>query len=381
MFKFNRKVAVLAVALSTLGVSANQVQAQTYSCSDATYGSGGTYSEATNCDANNTSNQSSTVTTSTAVLKAAASQTSGMISDRVATALDGGSAFQVSHNGFSASTGMAAGDHAGKIGAWAGGSWSSVEDDNASTEFDGNVYSGMVGIDYRVTPKVVVGLSLGYESTDIDTVYNGFGGQDGNIDADGYTIAPYVGYKILDNVSANLTVGYSDLEYDTSRYDPNTGNKITGTTDAQRYFVNASVQGDQMFQGNWHARGKVSVFYASEEKDAFTETESTGSTIANSKQDTDFGQASLDAKVGYVFDKVETYGLVGLEYDFTKDEAPVAAGQNRGSLDDSDFGAKFGAGLDFQIAPNITGGFEGYTVEFRDDYSEYTFTGGLRVQF
>lgn len=382
MFKQLKTAAILGSAFVLIGLSAQEAQAQ-YSCSDATYGSGsGTYNSTySSCSANNTANQASTVSTSVAVLKTAAAQSASLISSRVAAAVGTDSGFAMSANSFSASTGMAAGGHTSNIAAWVSGSWSDLEDDNTDTKFDGNVYTAMVGADYQIAPATVVGIAIGYEDVDIDTEYNGFGGVDGSLEGDGYTIAPYIGTDLGHGATATLTIGYSDLEYDTTRYDPNTGNRITGSTDADRYFVDASVNGQHQIDQYWRVRGKASVFYASEDKDGFTETESNGSTITQDDEDNDFGQISAQAKIGYLYQQFEPYALVGVEYDFTKDEAAVATGQNKASLDDEDFGAKFGAGVDFQFSPTVTGGVEAYTVEFRDDYSEYTLTGGLRVKF
>jgi outer membrane autotransporter protein len=271
---------------------------------------------------------------------------------------------------------MAAGDYRGKFGAWVSGAYSDVQDDNVSTKFDGNVYSAMAGIDYKVTPRAIIGVAVGYENTDLDTTYNR-----GTLEADGYTVAPYIGYMLSDSSSVNLTAGYTSLDYDVTRLDPNNSARLTGTTDADRYFIDASVNGKHNLQGNWNLFGKAAVFYASEEKDAYVETESTGATVNVASADNDLGVVSAEAKFAYTMEMVEPYLLTGVSYDFTKDEAPVAAGQSRSSLDDEDFAAKFGAGLNFQLAPNVTGSFEGYTVEFRDDYDEYTFTGGLRVKF
>lgn len=381
MQKLVKTLAVFgAVIVAGAGLS-GQAMAQ-YSCSNAIYGSGsgtynGTYSQ---CSANNTSNQASTVATSNAVLKVAAGQSARLIGNRIAGAFGSDSPnMQVSANGFTASTGMAAGDMNGKAGLWVSGSLSDVEDENDDTEFDGNIYNTLIGADYQLSSNTVVGIAVGYENIDIDTQYNGFGGNDGNLDGDGYTIAPYVGFKLGQSASADLTVGYSSLDYDTLRYDPVTGNSITGDTEGERYFINAALNGDHKTAGNWHLRGRTSVFYASEDKDGYTETESTGATIAVDDDETELGQFLVDARFGYMFNMMEPYALAGIEYDFAKDGQPVAAGQTE-SMDD-DFGAKFGGGLDFHLSPNLTGGVEAYTVEFRDDYNEYNVTGGVRLKF
>ena len=367
-------VCAAGLALATAGIgSANA--AGPYSCSNSSYGY--TYSS---CSTNNTANQSSTVATASTVLRTASSQTSKLVANRVGAALSGAApAVKVASNGFSASTGMAGGDMAGKLGVWASGSWSGVEDSNSATAYEGDIVTGLVGADYQVTSSVVAGLSVGYEDVDIDTEYNGYNGQDGSLEGDGYTIAPYVGVQVTDKLSADLTLGYSDIEYDTVRFDPNTGNRISGSTDAERYFVTAGVSGTQALPYDFLAKIRGSFFYATEDKDAFTETESDGTTIAVGDETTELGQIFLDTRWAYqAFEGAEPYALIGLEYDIIKDDVTAAAGQ---SIADDDFGAKFGAGVNVDLGNNITGGFEAYTVEFREDYDEYTATANLRVKF
>jgi outer membrane autotransporter protein len=95
----------------------------------------------------------------------------------------------------------------------------------------------------------------------------------------------------------------------------------------------------------------------------------------------------LEARLGYGFRFAEPYVLAAADYDFAKDEAAVGTGtslvsaQQKSSLDEKDFGARLGGGLNFQLGSNMTGGVEAYTVEFRDDYQEYTVSGGLRLNF
>ncbi len=369
-------VVCLAGVAFAAGFSGKAQAAGPYSCTDATYGS--SYST---CSTNNTANQASTVATAATVLRAATAATASQVANRVSAALDGSSGVKMASNGFSASSGLSAGDMGGKAGVWVSGSWTNTEDENTDTKADGDIYTGTAGVDFRVAPNVVIGISGGYESVDIDTEYNDdpTTGADGNLDGDGWTVAPYVGVKLSPNASADLTAGYSDLQYDTLRYDPNvTGQAIRGSTDAERYFVSAGVNGKHNLQGNWNLKGRGSVFYASEDKDAFTETQTNGATVAVAENTTELGQILVDARLGYTVQSVEPYALVGVEYDFTKDEGPVAAGQ---SVSDSDFGAKFGGGLNLNLGSNVTGGIEAYTVEFRDDYNEYAVTGGLRVNF
>lgn len=376
MKNFIKLSVAVAAGVVLVGGFANSANAAgPYSCSNATYGSA--YSS---CSTNNTANQASTVATATTILRAASTQTAGLVANRVSAALEGNAGtMQMASNGFSAATGLSAGNMGGKAGVWVSGSWADVEDDNASTAFEGDAVTGLIGFDYEVKSGVVLGLSIGYENVDIDTAYNGFGGNKGNIDGNGYTIAPYIGVKFNDKLSGTLTVGYSDLEYDTVRYDPNTGNRISGSTDADRYFVSASLSGDHALRGNWSVKTRGTVFYASEDKDAFTERESNGATIAVASSDVELGQILADARFAYTYNKVQPYALIGLEYDFAKDDTPVAVGQ---TVSDDDFGVKLGGGINLiNLGPNVTGGIEAYTVEFREDYNEYAVNGGLRIKF
>lgn len=403
MFTSRKIAAVLGTAVLCFGLS-GQAQAAdgdgtTYSCSYSSFGDAAdtttgvsdqlSYSSASynNLCGSYTSNQNSAVATATAVIATAASQASTLVSNRISNALSGTGGVHMAANGFSASTGMSGGNMGGKVGAWVSGSYSDVSDDNTDTRFDGTVYTAMVGVDYRVAPKVVIGVAGGYEDVDVDTQYNQsvLNGEDGNVSSDGYTVAPYIGVQLSQNASADLTVGYSDIDYDTLRFDPLTGDRLTGSTEAERYFVNAGVQGNHIFHRAWNLRGRLGVFYVSEDKDAFTEitnnASETGANVAQGSETVELGQVNADARLGYLFDMVEPYALVGLDFDFTKDEAAVGAGQTKASFDSEDFGARFGGGLNLRLGSNVTGGIEAYTVEFRDDYEEVTATAGLRVNF
>ncbi len=371
--KISRYALAAVVAVAVTGTTQSAQAA--YSCSNATYGS--SYST---CSTDNTSNANATTVTSVAVLSAAATQTAGIISNRVAQAIGGtDGSFHVAANGFSASTGKAAGDGSDDVGVWVSGSWTGAEDDNDDTAFDGTTRTGMAGIDYRVSDMTLIGLSAGYEKSDFDTAYNGFGGVDGSLEGSGWTVAPYAAFD-MGSMTTTLSVGYSMIDYDTVRYDPNTGNTITGSTDANRYFVNAGVGGSHDLAEHVRLRTNASVFYVSENKDDFTEDESNGSTIAQDGETTHLGRAALDFRLGYMFEGIEPYALAGVEYDFSKSDVPLAAGQTESGTED-DFGAKFGGGVVLNLGDNVTGGLEAYTSQFRSDYDEVTGTATLRVRF
>lgn len=400
MNRFTKALCVLGSGAALFSMTAGDAQANIYSGNNGIYSCNGSYtntfyvaegdgvststydsaSNFTDCLYNNTGNQSSAAVTANNILRTAAVQTTGIISNRIANALGGGAGgVNVAANSFSASQGISAGNGMYAGGLWVAGGFTDLEDENADTGMDGNVYSGLAGVDFHVSDATIIGLAVGYENVDVDTSFNGSSTEDGNIEGDGYTVAPYVGFNLGDGASANITVGYSDLSYDMVRFDPISDERINGSTDAERYFVSAAAGGSHMLDASWRLRGNASVFYANEEQDDYTETYAeSGLTGAQSGEDTDFGQLGVNARLGYVLDGVEPYALAGVEYDFSKDDVEVATTQ---TSSDDDFGARFGAGLDLNLGSGVTGGIEAYTVEFREDYNEYNVTGGLRINF
>jgi len=382
--KMMKALAVAAVGLA-VGGFAHTAEAS-YSCSDSTYGTTGTYtatygSTYSDCDANNSANANSTTVSAVAALQAAATQTAGIIANRVAGAVNNGSAsFQVAQNGFSASTGKAAGDESNAPAVWVAGSWTRSDDNGADTASEGDIFTGLVGVDFEAADNVVLGISAGYEDSDFDTAYNGFGSDEGSLEGKGWIIAPYAAFD-LGGVVASLSAGYTAVDYDTVRYDPSSGNRITGSTEADRYFVSAGLGSSYSLGNNFRLRSNASVFYASEEKDAFTETEAaTSATISQDEDTTELGQAAVDFRLGYAMQQVEPYALVGASFDFAKSDVPLATGQTESGTQD-DFAAKFGGGLILHMGEGVSGGIEAYTSEFREDYNEYNATANVRVKF
>ena len=130
-------------------------------------------------------------------------------------------------------SGLSAGGVDGKLSLWANGSYSDVENDHAPTAYDGDVITGFAGADYRVSDDWVLGLSLGYDSSDIDTTANS-----GNSETDGYTLAPYAAYAITPNHSIDVMAGYAWSSTDQTRLAA--GAAVTGDSDSERQEVSTS---------------------------------------------------------------------------------------------------------------------------------------------
>lgn len=384
------------VGIALASMPNNSAFAANYACNDANYGAsiqnfdngidGGYSYNDTVC----TSQQPGTIVVAEAALRVATRQITRQISDRINDVTsDTKGGFSVSSldgqnlTSFKGSTGVASGDYLSGLGAWVSGSWKNLEDENTSTAFDGDAYSILVGADFSPYQNVLLGLSAGYESIDLDTQFNRntVTGQDGEVEGDGYTIAPYALYQFDQNVSFQASAGYSWIDYESLRFDQVNQAQITGETDSTRWFTDIGVNYKEKYDV-WKFRSNLNWLYASEEKDGFTETSNianVSSSLNQAELTTLLSQARLGAEVGYDWNGIEPYVKAVGEYDIAKSDHIVSNLQIDAA--DDDFGADVGGGIRFLANDQISGGIEGTTHLFRDDYTEYTLQGNIRVNF
>ncbi|CCQ72509.1 autotransporter outer membrane beta-barrel domain-containing protein [Magnetospira sp. QH-2] len=369
-----------------------------YSCSDATYGTTGSYwtshaagaspiygtdSRATydaNCTSGHTSNSAASVVTAVQTLRAATAQTVGLITSRIATQRQAANVRPISvslgQGGKSGEIGLAGGDKNRGMGVWLQGSFTAVEDDNASTAFDGHIFTALVGIDKKLAnDRLLLGLAAGYEMGDFDTTFNS-----GNLESSGFIVAPYLSFAINNVFSIDATAGYGMIDYDQDRADSVTNEVFKGETDADRFFGSLTLNATKTFKKKIEVTGNLGASYTNEDRDAFTETGSTGTTVAVAKQSTKLGQAQLGVKVGYNLGKATPYIGVNGEYDFTKSSDPTVA-SNQTQPDSSDYGARVALGATFALNKRVSGMLEGNYVFLRDNYKEYGGVAKIRFDF
>jgi hypothetical protein len=78
--------------------------------------------------------------------------------------------------------------------------------------FSGKVTNAIGGVDYTVSQELVAGVSLGHDRVSLDL---NFVGPDSRLVSTGWMIAPYVGYQINENLSADAALGYASGDVDT----------------------------------------------------------------------------------------------------------------------------------------------------------------------
>jgi len=277
------------------------------------------------------------------------------------------------------STGMSAGGGEGKIGVWINGSWSDVENDLASTALDGDVYSVFGGADYQVMDRFFAGVSLGFEDSDIDTLFN-----QGNIEADGFTVAPYLLYVINRWFTFDVSGGYSWLDYDQSRFfdenplDATPGRRLNGEFDSDRWFAAANLTGYYSIR-NWNLSGTVGYLYTVEDQDDLVEDDPRGGTIVTEGQKIRLGQLNVGTTIGYSLGNIEPFVTATYQNDFVRNNVAVGPGDLVPANDDDGF--ILGGGVRFNLGDRISGSIEATTLEGREDESATTVNGTIRVRF
>lgn len=267
--------------------------------------------------------------------------------------------------------GQAAGGANKGFGLWARGAWTTMENDEAGGEFDGNVVNVTLGGDYKLNSNAVIGLSAGWENMDIDTTFNA-----GTYEGQGYTVAPYVGLKLSDQLQVSATAGYSQIDYDVKR---TTNGTVTGSTDSDRYFgaANVSYTIDPAAHGvnGLRVTPEGGVLWVTEKQASYVD--STGTTVAENK--TDLGRLKAGVTVGYRIDAIEPFASAAGEWDFQRGDS-VDLGNGRFS-NVAEYGAEFGLGVNFLASDMVSGSLEGKTSQFREDFSSYSVTGRVRIDF
>lgn len=298
-----------------------------------------------------------------------AGQTTGIIINAITPNFIPANAAPVTLSGFnSRDTGRNAGAGDKKYGLWLQGAYSNIEDSTVGAGVDGDAFSGVLGLDYKLNDRMMLGVAFTYENVDLDTSTLAGAGKS---ESDGFGIAPYIGFSLSPQWSASATAGYSWVDYDTSR----NGNTITGSFDAKRWFASGALNGSYA-RGNLRIMPQVGILYLNEDQDAYTE--STGAAVGSTE--IKLGRLSAGGRLGYVTGSVMPYVKLIGEYDFEHPDA-VAIGNGTFTSDD-DFGGKVGVGMDFFTARSFTGTVEtSYDSLGRSELDVWTLMARLRTQF
>ncbi|MEP4379723.1 MAG: autotransporter outer membrane beta-barrel domain-containing protein [Alphaproteobacteria bacterium] len=266
--------------------------------------------------------------------------------------------------------GAAAGGVDGKLAVWLNAGYSKFEEDSVAIEADGDTYSVSAGADWLFTDRLIGGLSVSGEFTETTLTFN-----DGSLDSEGLTVAPYF-VAILGknrNLLLDVVAGYGMTENDATR----ANGAITGNYDSSKYFV-ASNLTYLLRHSNFAIAPKAGLLWFESSNDGYTESGTGGVDVPAG--DSQLGQVNFGGRIDYVKNpKFIPYLSIQGEYDFVGADYSALDAATRPPEDD--VGATLGAGASVQLSERATGTLAGTTALARENFSAYSLSATLRLRF
>lgn len=265
--------------------------------------------------------------------------------------------------------GLNAGDYQlDNVGVWLSYNYTATENDFFRTAFDSDRHTVVGGVDISPSDTYVFGLALAYENSDTDTTFNR-----GNLQSDGYTLAPYLGILLSDNWSLDASVGHSWIGNDQYRTDPTTGARINSDPDTSRFFMGSNLNGIT-FIDNWVIGGRLGFQFAKSETETFTE--SNGTLV--SERETTLGQLRLGGDVAYTFRNFEPFVSALYERDYMFEEITLTAGPQPANDRDDIY---FSTGVRYYGDNGLSANLEYARRFLREDFDEDSFTFTVRYDY
>ncbi len=253
--------------------------------------------------------------------------------------------------------GRSAGDEEHEISAWVNTGYRNYHSDAGGVSSKSNIYSGLAGMDFVVSERIIVGVSTGYTTSRSRANFVAAAGPtvfESNSTLDDWTIASYGAALLTDNVFIDVTGGMTFSEQRLNTLSDTNVVTESGDQDADTAFISLNVNYAKDFD-KINVLAAVGYNYSINRADSFLSDQGIvlpGSVRANSSM-------TLGGEVGYQFTGYAPYALAALEIDLARNPrgggdfllgAPVA------ETDES--GMRLGFGVDFEVSDNFVGSFE-----------------------
>lgn len=215
--------------------------------------------------------------------------------------------------------GLAAGDAAESfeklgLGVWTSGGFSLLGNSDSSTKYDGTAFVAMLGVDYMLTQRTVIGIALGIEGSYLDTNFSHVSGE---MASNGYTIAPYMSIALFEELIFDIIGGVSFLS---------NGSTMQPYYDSVRVMISPNLTYYYILD-SWLFSGTMGYTYASEDgfdykRDSpdslFDLPDYNGPVPNNAKPDTiETGELRFGGRAGYAFGWGMPYLDAAYIYDTT----------------------------------------------------------------
>jgi len=271
--------------------------------------------------------------------------TSGMQAAANSNAVSGrllspeGSPIAIASNGYQA-RGLAAGSTPARWNVWGNidqtnSDFSYTAPNLAKQRGDNDILTSVIGVDYALTPSLVLGISAAFDNGD-GSGRNGANAKN-KTSTDGYTIAPYIGYQLDKHWALDASAGFGDGDF-----------SATGgvKADIDRWFAAANLTYSR-WVGNWQFNGKAGYLYANEETG---NTKVNGVTFANTSAENTLGRLRVSAQASYWMNGFMPYAGLGYTSNVHRDSDVSSDPLGRDT-----FVATIGLNF-FSLANKLTGG-------------------------
>jgi len=335
----------------------------------------------------------------------------GAVSNRIdmayAAANSGASATGLSFTSQSDGFSMSANKLVGGLSFWADYGNNNIENNQSfanvrldSMRFDGNASSYSIGVD-KTFGKSLIGIVVSNLDTDLTTTFN-----DGTYKQDVSTYGVYFAYK-TSMLQLDFGMGQGDSNITTTRRDLGNDSVINGSTTADIEYTHARIAAN-FNRGRFTLVPSASYRTLDMDIAAFTDDRAndTASTITGDQQlfntaagvttavtDDGIAQNSVTTETMSIGMKLSAnYGKMVPYIDFSYDSEDTTAaaykteqGTDGNNLENnaSDYtdSVRIGAGLNFMIGANVTGGLRLGQVVGREDWTENYVAGNLSIGF
>ncbi len=253
------------------------------------------------------------------------------------------------------------------ITVWGHGSYTSVDNDYVSgstdSRYDGDVWGYNIGVDYRVAENLTTGVSLGYSDTELTTTFN-----NGTYDEAGWVFSPYAIYSPIAGLNLVVEAGYGMGDIDVTR----SNGSISGKTDSDLWYgaLSASYRYRPVDETPLSVSPSLAVLAARKTVDSYTESGGTavGETRSNTRQVKPAVEMAYDVYQGSL--TLSPFVEAGMTYDFTDE------------INDDATAFNLGGGLRlYDSETGLNGSLEGNYLIGRTDYTEYTLAGTITYGF
>lgn len=261
-------------------------------------------------------------------------------------------------------TGMAAGDVAASKAGWGTLDYTNVRikpDGNSDQRRLTDVYTGVAGLDGKLTDKLLGGFALSYSHANTDGRNTGLAKVEQDMNS--YTFTPYAGYSITDNFVVDGLLGYTHSRMSTDDYSgsrvasgDNSGHTYFGAAHASYYIPLDKALNLKTFGGFSYQRTTINDY--TDSRNSVIQGDRTSHWLATVG-------AMLTADVG---NDLSVYG--GAAYE--REKSVPALSENS---------ARLTLGATGQIAAGTSLGLEGTANVGRETQQEYGASLNLRVEF